>query len=349
MGIIDQQGELVGDFDHLNTAFHLCLQQCLFNIFLFHLEMAADGNGCQRVVHAEFAGHGYLHVKIHQSGYMEGDAQFSGLMHQFPVLGPEHAVLSHSKTLQSTGVTFRHRLPMLIVTVNNAYLTLPEQQSLTVQIFLEAGMLVGPDMIRLQIRENTVIKHKALSAVQHQCLRRHLHDYGVQSRLHHAGKILLQQIGFRCGIVGMDMFVPDDHFDGSHQTYFVAGIFQNGLYQIGRGGLALGACDTDDFQFLRRMAEPGCGNKCHGIAGIRHFDHRHIRIFGKFHISLYYQHSGALCGHLCGKIMSVKICSVNTNEQASRNDFTGVIDHSRDLPLQASAYLFIFQFIQKFC
>ncbi len=58
----------------------------------------------------------------------------------------------------------------------------------------------------------------------------------------------------------------------------------------------------------------------------------------------------APCAATCAaKIMSVKIGSVNTNEQASRMTFTGVIDYSCDLPLRFSAYLFIFQFIQKFC
>ena len=143
----------------------------------------------------------------------------------------------------------------------------------------------------------------------------------------------------------MNMFVSDDHLDGSHQSHFIAGILQNGFHQVSGRGLALGTRDTDDFQFFCWMAEPGCGDKCHGISGIRYFDHSHIR--RKLYVLLYHQHPGALCSHLCGKIMSVKIGSVNTNEQASRNDFTGVIDYSCDLPLQSPLYRFVFQFIQK--
>ena len=145
----------------------------------------------------------------------------------------------------------------------------------------------------------------------------------------------------------MNMFVSDDHLDGSHQSHFISGILQNGFHQVGGRSLALGTRDTDNFQFLCRMAEPGCGDKCHGISGIRYFDHSHIRIRRKLYVLLYHQHPGALRCHLCGEIMSVKICSVNTNEQASRNDFTGVIDYSCDLPLQSPLYRFVFQFIQK--
>ena len=149
-------------------------------------------------------------------------------------------------------------------------------------------MLVGTDMIRFQIRENTVIEHKALRTVQHQRLRGYFHHNRIQSCLHHTGKILLQQIGFRGGIVGMDMFVSNDHFDGSHQSHFIAGIFQNGLYQIGGRCLTFGTRDTDDFQLFCRMAEPGRRNKCHGISGIRYFDHRHIHILWQFHVFLHH-------------------------------------------------------------
>ena len=127
VGIIDQQGELIGYLDHLDTAFYLCLQQRLFNVFLIYLEMTADGNSRQRIVHAEFAGHGHFHIKIHQSGYVESHAQFSGLMHQFPFFRPEHTVLSHSEVLQCAGMSFRHCLPVLIVTIHNTYLALFEQ------------------------------------------------------------------------------------------------------------------------------------------------------------------------------------------------------------------------------
>ena len=94
--------------------------------------MTADGNSCQRIVHTEFAGHRYFHSKIHQTGHMEGHSQFSGLVHQLPVLGPQHAVLSHAEALQCTGMSLRHCLPVFIVTVNDSHLALFEQQPLAV-------------------------------------------------------------------------------------------------------------------------------------------------------------------------------------------------------------------------
>ena len=153
--------------------------------------MTADGNGCQRIVHTEFAGHGYFHSKIHQTGHMEGHSQFSGLVHQLPVLGPQHAVLSHAEALQCTGMSLRHYLPVFIVTVNDSHLALFEQQTLAMQIFLKACMFIWTDMIRLQICKNAVIEYKSLGAVKHQCLGRYFHNYRIQSGIHHAGKILL--------------------------------------------------------------------------------------------------------------------------------------------------------------
>ena len=137
-------------------------------------------------------------------------------------------------------------------------------------------MLVGSDMVLLQIGEDTIIKHKALGSVKHQCLGRNLHSHRIQSGLHHTCKILLQYIGFRCGVLCMNMFLPDDNLYGTYQPHLSACILQNRFHQISGGGFSLGTGNTDYLQFFCRMAKPCRRNKCHGISGIFHTNHRNI-------------------------------------------------------------------------
>ena len=173
-------------------------------------------------------------------------------------------------------MSLSHLLPMGIVAIYNTYLTLLKQQTLAGHIFFKACMLVGTDVIRLQIGKNTVIKHKSLGAVLHQRLGGHLHHHRVKSGIHHLGKGLLQDVGLRCCIQRRNMLFTNNGFNGTHQPHLMTCILQNGFHQISGRGLALGTGDTDNIQFIRRIAEMCCGDKCHGVSGIFHLDYGDI-------------------------------------------------------------------------
>ena len=81
MGIVDEQGKLVGHLYHFDTPLDLCCQQRFFNIFIGHAEMSADSHGGQRIVNAEFAGGCHLHVQIEQAFCPKCHAQFAGLLY----------------------------------------------------------------------------------------------------------------------------------------------------------------------------------------------------------------------------------------------------------------------------
>ena len=158
MGIINQQGKFIGNRHLLDSALYLCRRKCRLNIRYRYFEMPANGNGTQSIVYAEPSGHRCFHIKVHQTGHMEINSQCSRLMHQLQIFSTEHTALSHAIGFHLTGMPFQHLFHMGIIPVYNTDSALPEQHSLAGSIFFKAFMLVWPDMVRLQIGENTVIK-----------------------------------------------------------------------------------------------------------------------------------------------------------------------------------------------
>ena len=88
-------------------------------------------------------------------------------------------------------MTFQDFRKMLCISVYNADPALTEQQPLAVHIIFEAFMLRRSDMIRLNIRENANFKRNSCCTVQHQSLRRDLHNGYITAFFQHPVKILL--------------------------------------------------------------------------------------------------------------------------------------------------------------
>ena len=306
--------------------------------------MTADGDGCQRVVNAEPARHIDLGVKIHRpagrrpvlaAGYMESHAQLPVHIRELQVRGADVAAFVQAVGFQAAGVTFRHLLPVGVIPVHNAHPALFKQKSLTVQIVLKAGMLVGADVIRLDVCKNAEVEHKALASMLHQRLGGYLHHHRVAALLHHPRKIGLEHIGFRRGVLRMDMGVPDDHLDGAHQSHLQPRVFQNGLHQISGGGFSLCPGDADGFQLRSRMVEPGRRQKGQRVARAFHLQNQNFAILRHLHRLLYHQNGRSLRNRLCRRRMSVKICPFDADEKAVLRNFSGIVNQSRNLLIQS--------------
>ena len=336
VGIIYQQREFVGNLHLLDAAFDLGLLEGTPDVRSLHLEMAADGDGAQGIVYAEPSGRRHMGVKIHQPCHMEVHPQLARRVHQFQVLGPEHAVRPGAVGLQRAAVPLHQLLRVDIVSVHDAHAALPEQKALTGQVFLEVLMLIRPDVVRLQVGEDAVIEHEPLGPVQLQRLRGHLHDYRVQACLRHLGEILLKEVGFRRGVLRMGMDIPYDGLYGPYEPYAEACVLQDGLHQVGCGGLALGASDADDFKLPGRVAEPGGRDVGHGISGVPHLDYGCVFAFRRVYGLGDHQDPGPFLHCLPGVVMAVELRTCDADEETARDNLPGIIDHRRHLRVRAS-------------
>ena len=254
------------------------------------------------------------------------------------VLCAQVGFFRHAVGFQTAGVLLCNKLPVHIVTVCNPDAALFKQQTLTMRIFFKAPMLVRSDMIRLQICKNTEIEYKALGPVEHQRLRGNLHYNGITARFHHFGKIFLQKIRFRRRIDRVNMRVSDDYFNGSDQSYLSSRIFQDGFYQISGRRLTLRSGDADRRQFFCRMVKPRRRYEREGIAGILHPDQGRFRLFRKLYFLGHDNRSRFFLCSLCGSLMSVKICPLDTDKQTAFYNFSGVINDRRNFFFQISSF-----------
>ena len=122
--VIDHQGELIRNLHHLDTAFHLCYLQRLDDIFLRHLEMAADGNGCQGIINAEFSRNIDFHRKIHKPFHVIGNSKVSLSSHQLRVRSTQICFRGKSVRFQCTGVSLNDSVKMFVIAIYDSHTTL---------------------------------------------------------------------------------------------------------------------------------------------------------------------------------------------------------------------------------
>ena len=147
---------------------------------------------------------------------------------------------------------------MFVIHIDNAKLTLLEQQPFAVYIVFKTCVFCRSDVIRFNVRENTNLKRNACRPVQHQSLRRYFHHNTVASCFYHPVKIRLHGVGLRGRIGRRDMLLSDDRLDRSDQSDFVSRTFQDGSDHIRGRGLAFCSGDTDHFHFFRRIIKICC-------------------------------------------------------------------------------------------
>ena len=154
-------------------------------------------------------------------------------------------------------------------------------------------------------------------------------------------EIFLNHIRFRCCIGCRDMFLSNNGFDRSDQANLISCIFKDRLHHVSGGCLTLGSRDSDRFQFLRRMSEPCCGNKRHGITGIFHLDHSYI--CRSFHRFFYDESFCTFCHNIRHEFMAVHNCASDADKKTSLFYFTGIIHNRRNFLVCISLKAFVFK------
>ena len=174
---------------------------------------------------------------------------------------------------ERTSLLLQHELTCRIVQIGHAGLALMEQQRLGIPICFHG--LVEIQMILRQIGERTDGKFDAVYAIQHQRMRRYLHDDMGTARIAHLCEQLVQFKRFRRGALGRQNLIANHVLVGADKADCVTLCLKNGLEQIRRCGLAVGAGDADHGHAVRRMVKiVGC-HLCQRAAGRIYADIRH--------------------------------------------------------------------------
>ena len=368
VGVVDHQREVVAYLHHLDAASDMDLEKCFLHLFRRDAEMPADRDRAQRVVDAETSGRGHFRVEVHESLHIEGDAQLAGLLDQLQVFRVQVGFGTESVSLYAAGVAVHDPLVILVVRVEDTHSALPEQKALALQIVVEILVLVGADMIRGEICEDSQIEQKSLRSVQHQSLGGNFHDYGLHAGVRHILEGLLKDRGFGRRVVGLDLHIAIQDLNGADQADFEAGRLQDGLDHIGGSRLSLGSGHADDLHAGSGIAVIGGSDVGHGVSGVLHpyddgiLNGRLSFQVGQIQVLLYHQRGRTVQKHLPRELMPVPDGSLDAEEEAVFRHLSRVVDDLTDLGAAQSADLLvvhdgltrqsiemIIQFTDQFC
>ena len=132
--------------------------------------MPAYSDRCQGIVYAEVPRYVDLYIKIHQSIDMVFHAQITRCGNVLYIGGPKVSLLRESIGLHLAGRIAEHILKPLVIHVCNSKPALCKQNPFAALIILKIFMLVGPNVVLAQIRENTDLELDPRCPVKHQPL-----------------------------------------------------------------------------------------------------------------------------------------------------------------------------------
>ena len=205
-----------------------------------------------------------------------------------------------------------HDVCPIVVRVDDADVTLRKQLRLGRGIRLHG--LVKVQMVLRQVREDAHPEADALHTVQHERVRRHLHDRVRAAGVDHPAQELLQLIGVGRGVLGVQHLVADDVRVRADETDLrVQTLLEHMLDERGDGGLAVRAGHTDHGQLTRRVIEKFAADARERKAAVGHEDIRYLDLW----LSLA-EHDGraALCGR-ADEPVSVGLIPADGGEQVA--------------------------------
>ena len=241
MGVVQQDGELPADGHQLDAALDHAAAQALVDGLIRQAQHLAHGEGSQRVVDAELAGHIDPDVHIVLAGDMEPDAEevvgAQQLVRTGAVVGLFIAAVGH----EFAGVAFQQGLGVLVVDVHDAGGAASEELSLPAAVLLEGLVLAGADVVGREIRKDADVVVDARHAVHHEALTGHLHQSRIATRVQKLPEGLLQLIALGGGVGRLLMMAEEVDAIGADHAHLAACGLQHALDHMGGGGLALGA------------------------------------------------------------------------------------------------------------
>ena len=217
-----------------------------------------------------------------------------------------------------------------IVRVHHAHVAVLEQDGFGVAVGLHG--LVEVQVVLGEIGEDAHGEVDAVHPLQHQGVGGGLHHHMGAARVPHPGEELLELQGLRRGPLGGDHLVADHVLVGADQAHLGSRLLlQNGLEQIGGGGLAVGAGDGHHGHIVRRVAVIVGGHHRQGPAGIVHPDVGDISLRRR----PFAHHRGGARRHGLGNVcVAVGGKAGHGHEQISCRRGAGIIADADDLRLR---------------
>ncbi len=189
-------------------------------------------------------------------------------------------------------------------------------------------------MIRKNISKKTDIKQDSSDPVQHQSLGGNLHNAVGAARLHHSGKILLNQVGLWGRIGCGDPLLSDNRSVGADESRFLSHGLQDGPYHIAGGGFPLRSRYADGGQFFGRIAESGRRKLRQCLPPVFHEKNGHT--FRNFHFTLRHKNPAAGFYHVRNEGVRIHGASPDADKNRIRRRLPGIINHLRYRFLQIS-------------
>ena len=328
VGIVDEDGiVLPGGGDHLHTA----------------LDMGHLGQGPGAALQGNAQGQGgpqYVQRIIYHKtpGNANPDPHFFFFCHG----GEGHMVRLQLQFLRpqvrfgplrvrefSAGGMGHEPLRPGVIGVVNAGVAVLEQQRLGVAVGLHSLMEI--QVVLGEVGEDAHGIVHAVHPVQGQGVGGDLHDHVGAAALPHLGKQPLELKGLRRGALRGDDLVADHILVRADEAHLGPGLLlQNGLEEIGGGGLAVGAGDAHHGHGVRRMAEEVGAHHRQGPAGIRHLDEGNALLR-----CLFAQHRRRAGGHgLADEGVAVNGEARHGHEQVAGPGGPGIIADIGDVHLQ---------------
>ena len=200
-------------------------------------------------------------------------------------------------------------------------------------------MLVSSDVVGRYVGEDAAEEFEEVGPVPFDTEARDFDGHGFHAVVRHLPQQFLGLIGLRGGVDRRHLFPVPGRARRADEPCGDPGLFQDGLEDVGDGGLALGAGDADDLQVPRRVAEEGVGQfrQCH--PGVFHHDDvwcfRYIaKVCGLFVARLEDEHAAARVVSVPRVFVAVGLRADHADEEGALHCLAGVIDDIGDVGLK---------------
>ncbi len=313
--------------------------QGMADLFLREVKKAAHTQRRHSVGHIETSRDPYLDIGLETPLDRELKPHGPRVRHIADILGHKVRILLQAVGIQRAVRILCHFVKMGVVQIPDPDPALSEDLGFAGQILCKIRVLILSDMVRGDVGKDPEVEEDPVRPVQLKGLGGDLHHHILAPGLHHPVKILVELVGFRCGVHRRLLHTCKIDPVGPHHPHLFPAGLQYGLDHVGGGGLPLGAGHPDRHHLPVRIAETGSREIGQGLTAIFHLDDD--RIFRELHRMLYHEHPPPRLIDLGAEAVGIRPRPPHTHKHRPRASLPGVVDDLLHLHLQAPLHYLI--------